>query len=161
MSDEKNTTPPSTLTPADRELLERILSVATQSALETKRLNRLVASGHQLDARQRMAQVDMVDKQDRVMKQLMRILDANRAPSLTVVQDVPSRDDTTQTVFLGQPWWGVTVGGKRIPSRWVARGFLILLLVGSVLLVLLGMGLTRAGVTPAQVVKTAAPLVTP
>jgi hypothetical protein len=160
MSSESEKSPPALTSAEQRELLERILSVATQATLETKRLNRLVASGHQLDARQRMAQMDMADKQDRVMKQLLRLLDANRTPSLTVVQDIP-HEDQTQTVFLGQPWWGITVGGKRIPSRWVARGVGIVFVVLCVLMVLLGMGLERAGVKPSQVVKTAAPLVTP
>ena len=84
-----------------------------------------------------------------------------RPPTLTEVRDVTASDEKTQTVFLGQPWWGVTVGGKRIPSKWVARGFGIGLLIGCVLLILLGMGLARVGVTPGQVVKTAAPLVAP
>lgn len=149
---------PPTLTEAQ---IERFVSLMTQGVLEMKRNARLLAANQQLDARAQMRQVDAIERIEKQVARLVRM--DNRPPSLTVVQDVPSgrNDDITTTFMLGQPWWGITVGGRRIPSKWVARGVLILLLVGSVALVLLGMGLTRIGVTPSQVVKTAAPLVAP
>lgn len=76
-----------------RELLERLVSIATQGTLETKRLARIVMAEQRLDARQRMAHVDVLERQERVLKKMASVLDTNRPASLTVVQDVPSEED--------------------------------------------------------------------
>lgn len=149
---------PPTLTEAQ---IERFVSLMTQGVLEMKRNARLLAANQQLDARAQMRQVDAIERIEKQVARLVRM--ENRPPSLTVVQDVPSgrNEDITSTFMLGQPWVGVQVLGKRIPSKWVARFFVVGCVVFGALMVLLGMGLVKMGVTPSQVVKTAAPLVAP
>lgn len=156
-NDEKPPPLPPTLT---EEQIERFVSLLTQGVLEMKRNARLLAANQQLDARAQMRQVDATERVDKQLARLVRMLD-NRSPSLTVVQDVPRDDDVTSTFMLGQPWVGVDVLGKRIPSKWVARGFVIGCIVLCVLACLVGMGLDRMGVKPREVVRAAAPLVAP
>lgn len=147
------------------EKLDRVASTSAQASLHTARAVRILDANTTLNARDRMALVDVITKQERLTLRLERAVErvAPRPPSLTSIQDVPSgrNDEITTTFMIGQPWVGVNVLGKRIPSKWVAKLFVIGFVVFGVLMMLVGMGLKRAGVTPQQVVRAAGGLVAP
>ena len=140
--------------------LDRTLSTAAQASLQAARTVRMVNANMQLDARNHMALVDTFDQFKRTVQKLGQIVEklhGNRPPSLTVVQDVPSepaREDITQTHFLGQPWVGVKVLGKRIPSKVVARGFVVIVAFAFAV----GLVAGYFGLSPLLVAKKAAPL---
>jgi len=147
-----------TLAQTVKQLSEEIAELRKQTEDNDQRLAGGMATMVVLTkehGRQIVRHVEIVT--DAVRRELLQLRGAvntmnPRSPSLTVVADVPhsKKDDVT----------GIFVLGKRIPSRWT-KFMLAALLVLCVLMVLLGMGLSHYGIKPADVMKVAAPLVSP
>lgn len=148
-----------------REAVGHVASSSSQTALHMAKAVRIFDSQHALSASDRMALERVTTKQERVAARLEKLVESltMRPPTLTSIQDVPMKrdEDITTTFMIGQPWVGVDILGKRIPSKWVAKLFVIGFVVFGVLMLLVGMGLKRAGVTPQQVVRAAGGLVAP
>ncbi len=101
--------------------LDRTLSAAAQASLQAARTTRLLDANHQLDARQRMAQIDAIESLRRIVRDFEHavapLVAARRPPSLTVVADVPittaaSRQDDDTGVFV--LWRGTR---RKIPTK--------------------------------------------
>lgn len=142
------------------EKMDRVASAAAQGSLHMARAVRIIDASHQLNARDRMALVDEVDKLRRINMMLEKAVAhlQNRPKSLTVVQDVPAErdDEKTGLVYMGKD------GIKRfkvpgIPTKYLLH-VVIMLIAGAVGI---GVVLGRMGVKPSDVAKTAAPYVMP
>lgn len=112
-NDEKPPLPSAALADLQSQI-DRVVSIATQGTLEMKRAARLIAANQQLDARSRMQQVDTAERIERQLSRLSRLL-GDRPASLTVVQDIPSKDEEDWSlVHIQLP------GGKKklpVPNR--------------------------------------------
>lgn len=100
MKDEKPPLSPSVLLAEIQQLVERAVSVATQGTLEIKRFARLYNANQQLDARRVMQLTDVTERLERAASKMARAADANRPPSVTVVQDVPAHSEDDTGVFF-------------------------------------------------------------
>lgn len=102
------------------EKLDRTLAAAGQASLQAARTTRLIGSNMQLDARNRMAQVDTVETFRRSVNQLVTVLRQldERPHTRTVVRDVTEDDARDIT--------GVYFVGKRVPTKWAVGGAIIL-----------------------------------
>jgi|SRR5579872_3495572 len=114
MSDTKTngSSPPATLT---AEQAERIITLASQTLIEIRRMARMQSAGQQLDARRQMAWSDVMDRVERAMRRV-------QSPALTVVQDVAMveatgvRGDEVSVVNLRLPWKRALVP---VPNRYL------------------------------------------
>lgn len=163
MKDEKSPLSSAVLLAEISDKIDAVASAATQQALYTAKAVRILDARHQLSQREHTTLEGVTESLRRTTARLERASEAlsPRPASITVVADKPDCEGITTTIMLGQPWVGVDVLGKRIPSKWVARIFLVGFFVFGLITLLIGMGLAKQGVKPMDVVKAAAHWVSP
>lgn len=140
--------------------LDRVASVSAVGAAQMAKAVRILDANHVLSARDRMALVDVVEKQQKVAARLEAVAEklAPRPKSLTVVADEREDDrarEHTGIIYVGRD------GIKRfkipgIPTKYLLHCVIILLAIA----VAGGVVLGRLGVKPMDIAKAAAPLVT-
>lgn len=116
------------------EKLDRVASTSAQASLHTARAVRILDANHTLSARDRMALVDVVSKQERLTVRLERVVEnlSPRPASLTVVSDVKREEEDWSLVHIQLPGqkqlavpnrvlWGMVAGGVGTLLGWVGH----------------------------------------
>lgn len=157
MKDETSPLSTAALLTEIHDAMEHVASASAMGAAQMTRAVRILDAGHQLSTRDRVALERATDRAERVATRLEGVADklSPRPKSLTVVTDVKEEKSGRHGDITG-----VFVLGRRLPSRWLKAiiGVLVALLIAAVTF---GVVLGHHGVTPGQVVRTAAPLVAP